>query len=136
MNCEGFGRGLFCVLSGHLPVRSKGKNDGIYGLRYYRRDSKRVPPGMFHRHCSDVLLYSHFWHDSVITFIIYHAVCRECDQNTVRSAFVAFFLFFDVCAVIRVQGQAYNFCQICFEHVTSLVHSVVPHNCYDLFSLY
>jgi hypothetical protein len=47
-------------------------------------------PGMFHRHCSDVLFYSHFWHDSVITFIIYHAVCCECDQNTVRSTFVAF----------------------------------------------
>jgi hypothetical protein len=47
-------------------------------------------PGVFHRHCSDATFYSHFCYDSVITFIIYHAVWWECDQKTVHSTFVAF----------------------------------------------
>jgi len=89
MNCEGFGRGLFCVLSGHLPGWSKGKHEGIHGLRYYGRHSERLP-----RRVSSSLLwcsfYSHFWYDNVITFIIYHAVCCECDHKTAHSTFVAF----------------------------------------------
>jgi hypothetical protein len=54
VNCEGFGRGLFFVLSGYLPGWSKEKHEDTYpsGITV---EIQSGYPSVFHRHYNDVL---------------------------------------------------------------------------------